>query len=51
MIKDEERSNMIGNSLEKQEILYTSAHFEEPIIGSDHECSKDYSDKFTDEDM
>ncbi len=39
MIKDEKRSNLSGDSLEKQAILCTSAHLEEARIRSEHKCS------------
>ncbi len=42
---------MSGDSLEKQAILYTSAHLGEARICSEHECSNDIGNKFTGEDM
>ncbi len=51
VIKDGKRSNLSGDSLEKQTILYTSAHLEEARICSKHKCSNDFGDKFTDVDM
>ncbi len=51
MIKDGKRSNMSGDSLEKQAILYTSAQLEEARIQSDHECSNDSGNMFTAEEM
>ncbi len=51
MIKDGKRSNLSGDSLEKQAILYTSAHLEEARICSEHKCSNDSGDKFTDDNV
>ncbi len=51
MIKDGKRSNLSGDSLEKQAILYLSAQLEEARIRSEHECSNDFGNKFTNEDM
>ncbi len=51
MIKDGKRSNLSGDSLEKQAMLYTSAHLEEARICSEQKCSNDLGDKFIDEDM
>ncbi len=51
MIKDGKRSNLSVDSLEKRAILYTSAHLEEARICSEHKCSNDFGNKFTDEDM
>ncbi len=49
MIKDPKRSNLSGDFFEKQAILNTSAHLEEAMICSDHECSNDFGGKFIDE--
>ncbi len=51
MIKDGKRSNLSDDSLEMQAILYTSAHLEEARMCSEDECSNDFGDKFTDEDV
>ncbi len=51
MIKDGKRSNLSGDSLEKEAILYTSACLEEARICSEHKCSNNIGNKFTDEDM
>ncbi len=51
MIKSGKWSNLSGYSLEKQTILYKSAHLEEAKICSDHESSNGSDNKFTDEDM
>ncbi len=51
MIKVWEMSNLSGDSLEKQVILYTSIHLEEAMICSDHKCSNDSDNKFIDDDM
>ncbi len=51
MIKDGMRSNLSGNSLEKQAILYTSAHMEKARMCSDYDCINDSGDKFTDKDI
>ncbi len=50
MTKDGKRSNLSDDFLEKQVILYTVAHLEEARIHSDHECSNNSGNKFT-EDM
>ncbi len=49
MIKDPKRSNLSGDFFEKHAILNTSAHLEEAMICSDHECSNDFGGKFIDE--
>ncbi len=51
MIKDGKRSNLSGDSLEKQAILYISAHLKKARICSGRECSNDSGNKFTDDDM
>ncbi len=43
MINNRKRSNLSGDSLEKQAILFTSAHLEDARICSEHKCSNDFS--------
>ncbi len=42
MIKDRKRSNLSGDSLEKQAILYISVHLAEARIRSEHKCSNNF---------
>ncbi len=51
MIKDRKRSNLSGDSLEKRAIMYTSDHLEEARTHSEHKCSNEFGNKFTDEDI